>query len=283
MPPVTGIPDPNRVRARFEALGKALYRRLRPALMVCIGATVGVSVIWAFGIAPLLATTFGDDNPLLALVLTVVGLAAAVLLIPSGLQLLVLSKSDREMIEGYNAFAMLDQSHLIDRPRFLRWSQRNPEASLAWMASHRFYPPHLALSLLWAGRVDDARAVIAGFPSEYAHQRFQKEVLTALVAFLCEEPSDLQAARAELELIPEGPERDYARALMAVESARRELDRGGDWPALLIDLRRSLQPLPPGASIADQFRMGVPIVLAVIGIGSLVGLIIGLGAGFFLA
>ncbi len=265
------------IRARSEALPRALVRQLRGSTIACVVTVVIVSVAWALVAVPAFVTTVAGD-PGLTLVLALAGFAVAVVLIPTAVQLLVLSDDDRAMAEGYNAFAVLDQQRAPALPTFAMWRMRTPEAVLRWMDDHPTYEPHRVRALLGAGRVDEAMERLAGLPTASPEDRFQRDILESFADFVRGGTGSLIPAFGTLDEITAGPERDYAQATLAFETARRSLATGGDWRRPLIECRRRFgTELPKGASYWDRFRAGIPIVLAVIFGGALVGLFISVG------
>jgi len=259
------------VTERYEAIFRAIGRRLRPSLVACVAAVIGVAVIWT-AVTPALAVALRDVGSILSFGIIIGGYAVAIVIIPTGVQLLVLSDEDLALVEGFNAYAMLEMEHAPGRSRLMRWHQRNAKSALRWFLTHEAYEPHRVRALLWAGRMDEAATAIGALATDYPEQRFQREIASALLAFVKGEESSLADAYREFESIPPGPERDYAALVIAFESARRLLALGGEWRKPLVDARRKFQRLPRGASYWDRFRAGLPVVAAVILVGVLAGL-----------
>ena len=264
-------------KQRYEAIFRAVIRRLRPSTIGCTAATVVTALVWAWvGLPAVLgATTLFD--PFAALVFWLAGFAALVLIIPSAVQYALLSPDDRALVEGYNAYAILDFEHAPTRPRFPRWTQRNSTAALRWFESHQAFPPHRVRALLWAGKLEEAEVLIESLPQDYPNQRFQRAVAQALLEFVRDGDSSLEDARHQLSAIAEGPERTYSDLVLAFEEARLTLERGGEWREPLIRARRQIAALPRGASFRDRVRAGIPVVAGLVVGGAVLGAVISLG------
>jgi hypothetical protein len=261
------------VSQRYEAIFRAIGRRLRPSTFACVAAVIGTTIVWT-AVTPWLAVALRGLGPTLSLALIIGGFAVAVVVIPTGVQLLVLSNEDLALVEGFNAYAMLDLEHAPVRSRLLRWHQRNAKSALKWVLTHDTDEPHRVRALVWAGRVDEAASTIGAMATDHPEQRFHREISIALLAFVKGEESSLADAYREFESIPPGLERDYAALVIAFESSRRLLALGEDWRKPLIEARRQFQRLPKGASYWDRVRAGLPFVAGAILVGVVIGFFI---------
>jgi hypothetical protein len=271
---VDASPDEAMVATRFEALGRAIGQRFKRSTYACLIAVAVVTVAWTLVAVPLIVLAF-ISVPFVALSVAIAGYAVAVILLPSALQLAVMSRDDLALGEGYNVYAMLEQQHAPSLPRFLlAFRMRSANSTLKWMDTHPTFEPQRIRALMWAGRLADASERIERLPSERAEDRFQKEVLRALMSFLLGREAGLAAAFREAEAIQPGSERLYAEATLAIETARRLQDSGGDWARPVIELRRRLTSLPRGASYRDRLMAGIPAVLGAVVVGSIFGVLI---------
>lgn len=100
---------------------------------------------------------------------------------------------------------------------------------------------------------------------------FHQSVLRQEVEFVATGTMDLSGPRAALERISPSPERNLAAVVLALEEARLDLDRGGDYLQRLADARSGLAELPRGASIRDRF---VSSILTSVGTFALIAAII---------
>ena len=129
-------------------------------------------------------------------------------------------------------------------------------------------------ALVGSRRYAEARRMLAALSPETAFERFEAALLTALLDFVETGVGSLGEPERQLALIPDGGERDYARAALAYEQARVACWRGGDWELPLAAAGLTIGSGYRGAQLGDRM---VRIVTAMAGV-----LIAGSGIGFVL-
>ena len=236
---------------------------MRNGLLLCVGTSLVVA--FAFGVvARLVGPSMPRDWPAwLVFIVLMIPFGIAVLVIPSLAQLLVINGRTARAIEAVNVVA------LGELAAYTAATGRKPPALVSAKAARRWlkrgegYGTRFRVRILiWAGELAAAAETIAGMRPSTPADVFHQELLRQVVEFVATGSMDLSEARAALERVPPGPERDLARANLAMDEARLDLDRGQDHLQRLADVRGQIAALPKGASIRDRFVASVPTSVA---------------------
>jgi hypothetical protein len=138
-----------------------------------------------------------------------------------------------------------------------RWLEANPETpENRWALSEL---------LVFADRMEDARAVIERLPESTGWERFERAYQNGFVDWVEGRDIDLDQQEADSESVgePESAERWIARAMAASARARDLAVRGGDWTAPLIDVRRRSGHLADSLLRNELRRRSYPTLLVV--------------------
>jgi hypothetical protein len=166
------------------------------------------------------------------------------------------------------------------------WSQHvggtlptNARQAAAWLDRHPeedVEPNARASMLLTAGRIADARAIIAGMPARTARERRRRAELSLAADELQGLPLDTAAADEAMRADP-GESPEVVAAHLGYHAALKAADEGGDCVSPLLQARPRLGRLTPALLVRIWiWRLIFTVSAAALGAWLIVGLVVGL-------
>ena len=247
-------------QGRYEAVFKALARPAWIAILLCIVA----SVVAAFVVGVVFGFVRSDLPPdwpqWLTFAVFFVPLAITVMVVGTLAQLIVIRGDTARAIEAVNAWGLGEVAEYTART-----GKRPPTNAFGlssmrrWLSKGEGHGTRLRMRvLIWSGELNAAAEVIAALPTGTPVETFHRSLLRELLEFVATGSMDLAEPRAELERIPQSPDRDQAVLALALEESRLEHAAGRDPWAPLARARDQVSDLPKGASIRDRIVAGLP-------------------------
>ena len=244
------------------------------AYRVCIALTAAyglVLALWLLRAAAELAHSLGLP-PFVGLVATFLPFFAI-----SPLSFALVGRRQRAAYEALNATAARERRRYAGLPWRLRTGiVRDPEQLLAALPDtpeSRSVRVHMLAKL---GRVAEARREIEQMPSGTPYERFERALVGGMVDFVESGAASTEGAAALLDAIPDGPDRDYAEVVLALERARAVAYAGGDPFTPLVEARARLRHVPFAATMAGRVWAGAKLTIATIGLGIAAGFVLSL-------
>ena len=220
------------------ALGAAGVRDLeRPtAAVLVIGGVVAIGAIpLALGVYALV----GARPSLIVIgVVAVLGLLAAIACF-AALPPLLLPPRERAAFAATVWLGAREFTRALGSPHAVRGFPTSADAIGPWISANPETDAtreiHVELHLM-RGDWEAARAAIERMPGATPTERFDRELLTAMLEYQMTGTADDLAARAAIDVIPAGAESVEARVALATFDARRRLP-AADWRQPLLDVR----------------------------------------------
>jgi hypothetical protein len=247
---------------RYEAVFRAVGRRVLASYLACIGTTLVLTVGYLLTVGFWVGLTPGSWPSTLRWAAIVLPFLAAIIVIPTAVQLLLVRGRVGQAIETWNVFALSETVAYTAATGRRPPTLRNAKAARAWLNRGEGHGTRMRVRcLLWVGAVDAAAEVTAHLPDESPADAFHASLLRELVEYCATGTMSLSSPRAALARIPPGADSRAAIAGLALEESRLQLDHTGDWVGPMADARAAVAPLPNGASIGSRILASLPSTL----------------------
>jgi hypothetical protein len=261
-------------KGRYEAIYKAVGRRSRNAVLLCLAATAAIALIYLMWLAPpmarLLAET-GLPRWLTAGLQTGVFLSVAGAL-PNLAQLIVVRGDTAAAFEAFNAWGLAESERAKRAGTPLR-AFRRAEQVQPWLDAHPDAPRPIRIRLLtWGGAIDEARRELAELPIQAPVEAFERALLTYMVDFVATGVGDLRPAGQAIANVP-AADYGWARLALALEQARAAHHVGDRWEKPLAVARRDVN-VPHAATIAGRFISGWRVYALIVVGGTILSILL---------
>ena len=256
---------PDRSTTMLRGFGRVLDRAALAGGVAAVAVSAVISVTLSAVLPFLIGPIVG------ALVGAAVGLAVERLLLP------------RDFLRAYEAFSWLGRAEMdrfeartgskvpVRRSDIERWLADNPPSSA--MQAGRIE------LLAFLGRLDEARAELAGMTVTTPELAFERASLAQYVGWLTDGNAQIGALRSEIADLPlDAHDRQAADVTIALAEARDRFMRDDPaWARPLEDVRPSLGSAPGRVVVRDTFRplaiLYFVLALLVAGLASLLALL----------